>query len=105
MRDVGFEDELGQDACRLLRLGVEAPRFVAHLVALLRRSGFPNLAWAVCESHAQGPVAFEESAALIELGIEVMSRDSRPFAGALADGDDLPPLPPPVPPSWQHVVP
>jgi hypothetical protein len=34
-----------------------------------------------------------------------MSRDSRPFAGALADGDDLPPLPPPVPPSWQHVVP
>jgi hypothetical protein len=55
-------------------------RFIRYLVALLDKTGFPNLSFAILRSAQdvkQRSVDREEFDGLVDLGIQVMSRDGR----------------------------
>jgi hypothetical protein len=61
-------------------------RFVRHLLTILDQGGFSNVAHAILGSVldlARGHEDREEFDALVDLGIQLMSRDDRPFAGVV----------------------
>jgi hypothetical protein len=57
-------------------------RFVRHLIGLLDEAGFSNIAFALLRSAAgaaTGQSGREELDGLVDLGIQLMSREDRPF--------------------------
>jgi hypothetical protein len=80
---VGWQRRMDAELAKALNSADFDLRFVRHLLTILDQAGFSNIAHAILSSVldlARGKDDREEFDALVDLGIQLMSRDDRLFS-------------------------